>query len=408
MAEASGSLKDGGQGGGARSGRQSLLCFATDADTEAALRQGLAEVMEPGTEFRRADIDGAIAALRGMATPVTLIVDITGHAQPFAALEDLSQVVEPDVRVLVVGDRQDLGFYRHVTRGIGVADYLYKPLTAAMVAEHFAGAIGNRRTAEPAPRGGRMVAVTGARGGVGASSIAANLAWHMANEARRNCVALDADLHRGTLALMLGGEAGSGLRTALETPARVDELFIDRAAHVVGDRLHVLAGEEALTNSLTYVPGAAERLLQVLRRRYNFVIADVPCQANDFARSLLDLAQQRVIVMQPTLAGIRDALRLMQLPAGSGQVHRPLLVVNRAGMPGGLATAKVTDAMKQEADIVLPDLPRKVEEAATLGQPAAARGYQSAIAKLAAICGATQGNAAAAPAKRGLMGLFRK
>ena len=48
-----------------------------------------------------------------------------------------------------------------------------------------------------------------------------------------------------------------GLRTALEAPDRIDELFVERAAQPVGKRLHVLAGEEKLTETVTYTPNAA-------------------------------------------------------------------------------------------------------------------------------------------------------
>jgi pilus assembly protein CpaE len=369
--------------------RQALVCFAADAVTEEALRTGLAEAARQEAEFRRADIHRAITALREMPTPWTLVVDLAGHPQPIAALEDLSQVVEPDVRVLVVGDREDVGFYRQLTRGLGVADYLYKPLTAAMVAEHFGPVVARRRLGAAQARGGRLLTVTGVRGGVGASTIAANLGWYLAGIAHRHTVVLDADLHRGTQALLLAAQAGPGLRNAVEHPDRVDELFVERSATPAGARLHLLAAEEALAAPLTYAPGAAERLTAMLRRRYNFIVADTPFEPTGLGRALLDLAQHRILVLEPTLACLRDTLRLMQLEPGPGQAHRPLLVLNRAGRKGGLSTARVAEALKQEPDIILPDLPKRLEEAATLGQPAAASGgpFQAAIARLARAAG---------------------
>jgi pilus assembly protein CpaE len=369
-----------------RTDRKPLICFATDAETEATLREGFADAAPAGSEFRRGDIAVAIAALRGMPTPWTLLVDLSGHPQPFAALDDLSEVVEPDVRVLVIGDRTDLGFYRHLTRNVGVADYLYKPLTAALVAENF-GPVVARRRPERAARGGRLLTLTGARGGVGCSTLTCNLAWYLADTAKRHSLALDADLQRGTLALMLAAEAGGGLRTALEQPARLDELFVDRTAHAVNDRLHVLAAEETLTSPIAYAAGAAERLIGLARRRYNFIIADVPFQPTGLAQELLDTAQQRIIVMEPTLPCVRDALRLMMLPQGSGQASRPLLVLNRAGRPGGLPTARIAEAMKQQPDVIVPDQPRRVEEGVTMGQ-AVTGPFRDAIARIAVACGA--------------------
>jgi len=384
--------------------RKPLVVFTIDAESEVTLREGLGASLPAGTEFRRGDIDTAIATLRGIPTPWALLVDLAGHPQPFAALEDLSEVVEPDVRVLVIGDRTDLGFYRHLTRSVGVADYLYKPLTAGLVAENF-GSVISRRPAERSARGGRLVTVTGARGGVGASTIAANLVWYLADVAKRHSLALDADLQRGTLALMLAAEVGGGLRTALEQPERLDELFVERTAHAVNDRLHVLAGEEALTAPVAYAKGAAERLLGLARRRYNFIIADVPFQSAGIGHELLDIAQQRIIVMEPTLAGVRDALRLMLLPQGSGQAGRPLLVLNRAGRPGGLSTAKIAESMKQEPDVVVPDQPRRVEEGAMLGQRVTGP-FADAITRLAVASGAA--SPPAPSLKSGLMRMFRR
>ncbi|MFC7688890.1 CpaE family protein [Paeniroseomonas aquatica] len=229
-----------------RPDRKQFVCFCADAATEEALRAGLAEAALTDAEFIRADAAQAIALLRDMPTPWTLLVDVTGHPQPLAALDDLAHVVEPDVRVLVVGDRQDVGFYRQLTRSLGVVDYLYKPLSAGMVAEHFGPIATGRGPQAQRNHGGRLLSVTGVRGGVGASTIAANLAWYLGNVADRHTVVLDADLHRGSQALLLGAQPGAGLRNVLEHPSRVDEVFVDRAAAGVTPRLHLLAAEEAL------------------------------------------------------------------------------------------------------------------------------------------------------------------
>ena len=69
---------------------------------------------------------------------------------------------------------------------------------------------------------------------------------------------LDANLYTGNVAMLLGARTGPGLRSALETPDRIDELFVERSARPVSERLHVLAGEEALTEQFKYAPGAAE------------------------------------------------------------------------------------------------------------------------------------------------------
>jgi pilus assembly protein CpaE len=368
-----------------RPDRPLVIAFASDQATETALREGLLEAVPQGFEIQRANVRAAMAALQKMPTPHTLIVDVSGEAQPLSALSDLSDVVEPDVHVLVVGDRDDLNFYRQVTRGLGVGEYLYQPLMRDMVARHFGPLILRRGTVTEGVQGGRVVTVTGARGGTGASTIAANLAWHFGVEARRHTVLLDADLHRGTAALQLGAKTGAGLRTALEAPDRIDELFVERAAQPVSDRLHVLAGEEKLTEAVNYAPNAAARLLDALRRRYNFVVIDVPCSPLPLHRELLTLAHQRVLVMDPSLASVRDALRLLALPNGPMQPRRGVLVLNRDNLRGGLNRSQLEEGLKRKPDVVIPDLPKVVGNAVSMGEPAlAARGgFRNAMLLLA-------------------------
>ena len=84
--------------------RSSLLGFITDSDSENAIQDGLAELV-PSIQLRRASVRQATALLRKMPSPEVLIVDISGEDAPLAALHDLSEVVEPSTRVLVVGDQ---------------------------------------------------------------------------------------------------------------------------------------------------------------------------------------------------------------------------------------------------------------------------------------------------------------
>jgi pilus assembly protein CpaE len=300
-------------------------------------------------------------------------------------LGELSDVVEPDVRVLVIGDREDLNFYRQMTHGLGVLEYLYRPLMRDMVARYFGPLILHGAPATEGVLGGRVVTVTGARGGVGASSIAANLAWHFGVEARRHTVLLDADLHCGTAAMLLGAKTGAGLRTALEAPDRIDELFVERAAQPVSKRLHVLASEEKLTETVGYTPDAAARLLEALRRRYNFVVIDLPYSALPLHRDLLTMAHQRVLVMDPTLASVRDMLRLMALPNGPMQSRRGVLVLNRENLPGGLNRRQLEEGLKMKPDVVIPDLPKVVGHAASMGEAAVVTpgGFRKAMLLLA-------------------------
>jgi pilus assembly protein CpaE len=366
---------DGGSKGGGYGGRHDralVMAFVGDATDESALRQGLADGLPDGFEIRRGGVRAAITAMEKTATPRILIVDVGGEDQPLAALGALSEVVEPDVQVLVIGEVRDADFYREITRGMGAVEYLAKPLTRDRVARHFGPIVLGRAPQAEVAQGGRIITVTGVRGGVGATTIAVNLAWHFGSISRRHTLLLDANIHTGTVALLLNAQTGPGLRTALEMPDRVDELFVERAAQPVSDRLHVLAAQENLAEYPSFAPDAARHLLDVLRRRYAFVLADVPYAPVSLYRDLLDLSQQRVFVMEPTLASVRDMARMLALPSANAQASRPVIVLNRLGIRGGMNRRQVEDALEMRADLVLPDLPQQIQTAAHLGEPAAA------------------------------------
>jgi pilus assembly protein CpaE len=210
----------------------------------------------------------------------------------------------------------------------------------------------------------------GARGGVGATTIAGNLAWHIGVIAKRHTVFVESDIHMGSGALLLGGKTGPGLRMALETPDRIDPLFVERAAQPVSERLHVLASEEKLSEPLSYAPGAARRLIEALRVRYNFIVLDVPFLPMPCNREMIEFAHHRVIVMDPSLASVRDTLRLLGLPNGPWQPQSPTIVLNRQGRPGGLTRKQIEDALKVKVDIVIPDIPKQLNESASFGEPA--------------------------------------
>ncbi len=132
----------------------------------------------------------------------------------------------------------------------------------------------------------------------------------------------------------------------------------------------MLAGEEKVAASVTHAEGAGEALLGSLRHRYNFIVADVPFAPVPLYRDLLDLVDQRVLVMDPTLASVRDTVRLLSLPRGRTQEQRAIVVLNRVGVPGGLPRRQVEDALKMKVDVAIPDLPRQLGNAATMGKPA--------------------------------------
>ncbi len=370
--------------------REKFIGFARDAASAALLHEAFAGCLPNNNRIHMVDFRACLAILGAMTTPETILVDLSGEDQPMNAMMELADAVELGTTVLAIGDIHNVNFYRTVTKGMGVKEYLAKPLTPSAIEQNFLPIIGGMADPAAAPRGGRLVTICGARGGVGASTIATSLAWLVGNHLHRHTALLDAELHTGTLALGLNLSFNNGLSVALESPERVDQLLIERSMQPAGDRLHVLASQHLLSRDNDHEPGAARALIQALAARYNFIIADTGARLSPLARDLSFSAQQRVIVMDPSMISIRNMERLLTLPAQSPRV---ITVLNKAGTPGGLAQSYIEQAMGLRFDAVIPDLPRIVPKSTQFGeQVVSLRGpFRDAIAALATALGATAG-----------------
>ncbi len=351
--------------------RPGFLAFIADEASEAALRGGLPDTLG-ALQFRRGDIRTAIRLLEREPTPEVLLVDIAGIEEPLQALEMLASICTPDVRVLVVGEQAEIGFYRRLTREMGVLEYLHKPLTRDMVARLFGPHLSGpaaAAAAEALGRGSQVVAVCGVRGGSGATTIAVNLAVQLAEQGRSHVALLDLHLRGGTAGLMLGVRPGTGLRVALEQPDRADALFLDRVGIPISDRLRLIAAEEPMEAQPQPTEAAVQSVLTMLRQRFNIVVVDLPMPPGPAERAVLAAARHSLLVLGPDIAGIRDALALRKLAAGIGS-SRATILLNRAGMPGGLKPKLIEEGLGAPPDLVIPDLPRHLPRAANLGQPA--------------------------------------
>ncbi len=348
--------------------RAPFLAYINDDESEATLRMGLSDHLD-SIAVRRGGVRAAIRALERERTPRVLVVDLSDEDDPMGALDGLAAVCEPDVTVLAIGNQGNIEFYREITRGLGVSEYLSKPLTRDNVARLFGARVAGL-TERPSQRAGHVVAVCGVRGGVGTTTVAINLALQVAETTRSHVGILDLHLRSGTAATMLSARCSAGLRVALEQADRVDALFVDRASVKISDRVRLMAADEGPEADVAPTAEGVTRLLELLRTRCNIIVVDLRYPPGPMERQVLAVARQRVLVMRPDVASVRDMAAAKKLMGKVPNTAPVLTVLNRAGSPGALKTAMVTEGLGYTPEIVIPDLPRQLPRAANLGRPA--------------------------------------
>jgi pilus assembly protein CpaE len=363
--------------------RLPLLAFVSDDATEAALRDGfIATAGNP--EIRRGNILHATRYLARQPTPRCLVVDISKIPNPLEELDRLARVCKPDVRVMVVGEETDLDFYRDIVRRMGVAEYVHKPVTRDIVTRLFVPQFTGAGLDASGLRVGNVIAVCGARGGVGATTVATNLALQLGAATRGHIALLDLHLQRGTTALMLGVKPAGGLRLALEQPERADALFLDRVTVPINERVRLIAAEEPLDGPLSTAGADGMRfVLDLLRRRFNYVVVDLPAPASLAEQEAMRAARHLLVVMAPDLASVRDAER-MRKAAAALRTGQTSIVLNRMGMPGSLTLQMIEAGLGGKPTVSIPDLGKQMRRAANLGNPALAESaaFKKAIATL--------------------------
>jgi pilus assembly protein CpaE len=355
-------------GSEASADRAAFLAYINDDESESTLRMGLSDHLDTFT-VRRGGVRAAIRALERERTPRVLLVDLSDEDDPVGALDNLAAVCEPDVTVLAIGNQGSIEFYREVTRGLGVSEYLSKPLTRDNVARLFGARVAGLAD-RPSQRAGHVVAVCGVRGGVGCTTVAINLALQVAEMTKSHVGILDLHLRSGTAATMLSARCSAGLRVSLEQADRVDALFVDRASVKISDRVRLLAADEGPEADVAPTPEGVTRLLELLRTRCNIVVVDLRYPPGPMERQVLTLARQRVLVMRADVTSVRDTAAAKKLIGKLPNSAPILTVLNRAGAPGALSAAMVTEGLGAPPDIVIPDLPRQLPRAANLGRPA--------------------------------------
>ena len=275
-------------------------------------------------------IEAALTGLAVQASPNLIIIDTTAGAAPLLrGLDRLAQVVDEGTKVIIIGAANDIALYRELIRR-GVSEYLVAPIQPLQIIQ----AVSSLYVNPDKPFVGRIAAVIGARGGVGSSTIAHNVAWAIAEKYGANTTLMDLDLPFGTVGLDFNQDQTQGVAEALLAPERVDEVFLDRLLQRQTDRLTLFTAPATLEREFELDPSAYETVVDRVRRVVPFVLLDLPHVWTSWMKQTLLSADDVMLVTSPDLAGLRNAKNLLDLIRASRPHDAPpSVVLNMVGVP---------------------------------------------------------------------------
>src|SRR4051812_43389468 len=311
--------------------RVSVQAFCETVET-AAMVQAAGEDRRLGKAHLRVQMGGmtaAVEAYRSAPTPNVILLETDVRTDILAGLDHLATVCDPGTRVVVVGRVNDVTLYRELVRR-GVSDYVLAPVMPIDVVR----SICNLFSAPEAKAVGRIVAIVGAKGGVGASTIAHNVAWAIAKDLAMDSVVADLDLAFGTAGLDYNQDPPQGIADAVFSPDRVDTAFVDRLLSKCTDHLSLLAAPATLERVYDFGAEAFDSIFDTLRSTMPCIVLDIPHQWSAWTKRALIGADDILIVAAPDLANLRNSKNIFDLlKASRPNARPPLYCLNQVGVP---------------------------------------------------------------------------
>ena len=313
-------------------GNVQLMAFANEASL-GAVREASGELGFVRTHIIPGKVGQATQYLKENASPEILLVEIGTAEEASAELDALADVVNPHTKVLATGKVDSIRFYQWLS-DLGIDGYLLQPFTAAELKQAIAKGVIKKPEAgsDKEKKVHKIIAVIGARGGVGTTMLAANLAAIFARDHQLATAIVDLDPYFGSVALSLDLESGRGLRDAFEKPDRVDALFLERVMVKPFPLFSVLSAEEPLVDVIQTQPNAGEMILAALLEKFQVIVVDVSRQMNPHTRHILEKADHVLMVAEPQLTSLRDSLRIHDYLVENLKRPAPMLLLNRVGL----------------------------------------------------------------------------
>jgi pilus assembly protein CpaE len=302
--------------------------------------EGVAQPIERAGEDRRmarahlkVHMGGAATAIELYKTaPTPNLIMLESRKEPremLQALNELAEYCDQNTKVVVIGHYNDVGLYRELIRS-GISEYVVAPISMADVVSVISTIFVDPES-DPI---GRSIAFIGAKGGVGSSTIAHNIAWSMSSLFKSEVVVADLDLAFGTANINFDQDPAQGIAEAVFSPERIDDVYLDRLLAQCSEHLSLLAAPSTLERVYDFEQDAFSQIIETAQRSAPLLVLDMPHVWTGWSKATLTKADEVVITATPELANLRNTKNIVDmLKRLRPNDPPPKLIINQAGVP---------------------------------------------------------------------------
>ena len=389
-------------------GRNHLLMII---DEDAERRAAVAEMVRSGPYAIAADCGYGVEAitLAAEARPQVILAAVDAPvARAIQTVKSL-RLKEGAAPIIVYSGIGDVAQLRPVLQA-GIADFLPLPFEArdlrrsieSVLADPEGGSLDDGSTAA-----GTIVTVVGAKGGVGKTTVATNLATAIAQGSAHHVLLMEMDTRFGDVAFMLDVDPRFTIADLAGNVDALDRQSFRTALATHASGVQVLAAPRHPLEWRNISGEKVRALVDYAARMFDFVILDTPGTFNENVAAAIDTANELLIVSSLDLPSLKDTIAMLELlGAEEGPREAAKLLLNDATNAQALGIRDVADVLQHPIEWTVP-YDRAVAEAAQLGEPVVLTKPRSRAARsLTEVAEAITGGGMT-PAQPGARGLRR-
>lgn len=308
--------------------------------------------------------------IAGQEHPALIIVDdVTHGAEEFSVLEALG-LSYPDLAIVILSENTSPDFMMGAIRS-GISDILQLPLTALSLTDAVQRVENKLKKAASPDKAGKVVVFISGKGGGGATFLACNLSYILAEVYQEKVALLDLHMQFGDAVLFLSDlTPTNSIADVAGNIARLDASFLESSMVQVLPNFSVLPSPQDAESAEEIKPEHVEAIIKLAQSQFDYVVLDMGQELNTITVKALDFADKIFIVLQETLPFIRDSKKLIQLLQSLGYPNEKMhLIINRFQKDGDIQLVDVESTLGISVLTTIPNSYRAVSSSVNQGVP---------------------------------------
>ena len=287
-------------------------------------------------------------------SPDVILVEMNGESQVPEWLENLPQEM-PHTQVLVCSYNREPDFLIRAMQ-VGIREFLPLPLTKADLEAAVSRVWTARKRLQPVDnRKGRIIVVTGHKGGAGATTIAVNLAEALGELSAERVALVDLGRPFPDVANFLDQESQYSISDLIQNIATLDNSFVQRIMQPYGTNLSILHGTSDFREQDNLDLDNLERIFTIIRSMYKFTVIDLSHWLDELFLKVLTEADTLLMLTGLSIPDLRNLKKLWPYITDWNQEKSKIkIVVNRHDNSSGIQMRDLEHILQHSAFATLP------------------------------------------------------